>query len=521
MDMTIHGLLAQRAVELGDREFLHFNGENVTFAQLEARSRKAATGLAALGIGKGDRVALMLDNCIEYLVLWFALSRIGAIEVPLNTAHKGDVLAHMLTLSRACAIIIETKYIASLDEIASRLHEAPMRVVRREVAEVGDGVDLDAVLTATGKAPEVEVSPDDPYAIMFTSGTTGVSKGALMPQAYALNTARQICAATGYTPADCLLNVLPLFHGNAQVLSVLPALISGARTVLCEKFSASRFWDIVREHHCTAFNYIGTILSVLMKAPPSAADRGHGLRVMMGAGAGPGLFESFEARFGVRLIEGYGMSEIGVPIQSDPNCRKPGSCGRQTAHYDLMLVDANGRPIETPDTPGELLVRPKVLSSMMIEYVGMPEKTLEAFRDLWFHTGDLLRFDDEGFWYFVDRSKDALRRRGENISSFEVERVVNAMEAVRECAVIPVPSELGEDDVMVCVVLQDGARADGAEVRAHCQAHMAAFMVPRYVRFLSALPKTATARVEKHKLKREGVTPDTWDADADSAMMLQ
>ena len=509
---TIHGLLDQQAARYGETPFVTFRDIDYSFAEIDAMSRRAAAGLAAQGIGKGDRVALMLDNCVEYLALWLGLSRLGAVEVPVNTGHRGTVLAHMLRLSQARLVVIEAGLVPALEEVATELNRPP-RMVVRGAAHVETAVPLETLMATQDSPPEIAVAAGDPYAIMFTSGTTGVSKGALMPQGYALNAARQICEATGYSEADCLYNALPLFHGNAQVLSALPALMAGARTVLCERFSASRFWDDIRAYDCTAFNYIGTILSVLMKAPPSPADRDHSLRVMMGAGAGKGLFEAFEARFGVSLIEGYGMSEIGVPITSDPERKRPGSCGRQTPHYDLMLVDRDGQPIETPDTPGELLVRPKRPNGMMIEYVEMPEKTVEAFRDLWFHTGDLLQFDADGFWFFLDRDKDALRRRGENISSFEVERVINAMPEVAECAVIPVPSDLGEDDVMVCVVPGDGQQVTGPAVREHCRGRMADFMLPRYVRLVSALPKTATARVEKHKLKAEGMTADTWDAE--------
>ncbi|WP_165937636.1 AMP-binding protein [Antarcticimicrobium sediminis] len=513
---TIHDLLAQQARRYGEAPFVTFKDVAFSFADLDAMSRRAAAGLAAIGVGKGDRVALMIDNCVEYLALWFGLSRLGAVEVPLNTGHRGAVLSHMLRLSKARVIVIEPGLIPTFKEAAADLASPPCMVVRGPV-DMDGAVSLDAVMAIEDVPPEVAVAPSDPYAIMFTSGTTGLSKGALMPQGYALNAARQICEATGYGEGDCLYNALPLFHGNAQVLSALPALMAGARTVLCDRFSARRFWDDIRDHRCTAFNYIGTILSVLMKAPESPADRDHGLQVMMGAGAGKGLFEAFEARFGVSLIEGYGMSEIGVPITSDPARKRPGSCGRQTAHYDLMLMGRDGNAIETPDTPGELLVRPKRPNGMMIEYVEMPEKTVEAFRDLWFHTGDLLQRDADGFWFFLDRDKDALRRRGENISSFEVERVINMMPEVVECAVIPVPSDLGEDDVMICVVPRDGAQVSGQAVRAYCQGKMADFMLPRYVRFVPVLPKTATARVEKHKLKSEGVTADTWDAETEDA----
>lgn len=509
---TIHGLLIQQAARYGQRRFLTFGDTEVSFAELEVMSARAAAGLAQLGVSKGDCVALMLDNCVEYLALWFGLARLGAVEVPLNTAHRGAVLTHMLRLSKARVVVIDPAYLPALTEVRAEIPWS-LTVISRGAAPEGC-LALDAVLACTASASEVQVSAGDPYAIMFTSGTTGLSKGALMPHGYALAAAGQICAATGYGEDDCLYNALPLFHGNAQILSALPALMAGAETVLVPKFSASRFWDDLRKHRCTAFNYIGTILSMLMKAPESPDDRRHTLRVMMGAGAGKGLFEAFEARFGVTLIEGYGMSEIGVPIMAEPTRSRPGSCGRQTPHYDLMLIDAAGNPITTPDTPGQLLVRPKAPHGMMIEYVDMPEKTVEAFRNLWFHTGDLLQVDAEGFWYFLDRDKDALRRRGENISSFEVERILNAEDGVRECAVIPVPSELGEDEVMACVVPVEDAERDPAALRAACEGKMADFMLPRFIRYLPELPKTPTARVEKHRLKAEGVTSDTWDFEA-------
>ncbi len=512
-DTTIHGLLKRQATRYGPRPFLTFGEQTISFAALQEMSDRAAAGLAALGVGKGDRVALMLDNCVEYLALWFGLSRLGAVEVPLNTAQRGAVLAHMLRISKARLVVSEAHHLPAIDAVRDDLAWSLLTVVRGAPQPAG-AVSLDELMACTDQPPEIEVSAQDPYAIMFTSGTTGPSKGALMPQGYALAAARQICDATGYGEEDCLYNALPVFHGNAQVLSALPALMAGARMVLVERFSASRFWDDIRTHGCTSFNYIGTILSVLMKAPPTPDDRRHSLRIMMGAGAGKGLFEAFEARFGTKLIEGYGMSEIGVPIMSDPARARPGSCGRQTAHYDLLLADAAGQAITTPDTPGQLLVRPKRANGMMIEYVEMPEKTVEAFRDLWFHTGDLLQFDADGFWYFVDRDKDALRRRGENISSFEVERVINTLETVSECAVIPVPSDLGEDDVMVCIVQRTGSSPDPLAVREHCRGRMADFMLPRYVRFVAELPKTPTARVEKHRLRAEGITPDTWDADS-------
>ncbi|PWC52542.1 AMP-binding protein [Azospirillum sp. TSO22-1] len=512
---TVHAVLRDRAERQGGRAFLSFGGETFSYAALWHLCERAAAGLQGLGVGKGDTVAILMGNKPEFLALWFGAAAIGAIEVPLNTAHRGDLLAHMLDIAECGIIVADAEFVPAVLAVAERLPrlkhlviagEPPAAAGRLAVHRLADLMDND------GRWRDPGVAWSDPYAIMFTSGTTGPSKGAVMPHHYGVRMGELIAGATGYTEDDCLYNALPLFHGNAQVLSTMPALLSGARMVLAEKFSAGRFWDDIRRHGCTEFNYIGTILSMLMKAEPSPADRDHPLRLMMGAGAGPGLFEAFEARFGVTLVEGYGMSEIGLPLMSTRERRKPGSCGVPTEDYEVRLVGNDG--LEAADgQPGELLIRPKRPHAMMLEYRRMPEKTVEAWRDLWFHTGDVLERDADGFYRFVDRRKDAIRRRGENISSFEVERTVNSHPAVQESAAIPVPSELGEDEVMVCVVAKPGAALAPDELIAHCRANMAAFMVPRYVRPMAELPKTPTQRVEKYRLRAEGVTADTWDRE--------
>jgi len=331
-----------------------------------------------------------------------------------------------------------------------------------------------------------------------------------MPQRFPLLVGEIIARVVKYTPDDVLYNALPLFHGNAQFLSTIPALLAGAQVVLARKFSVSRFWDEVRQFGCTEFNYIGGIIPMLMKAEPSPRDRDHPVRVMMGAGAPRELFRKFEQRFGVRLIEGYGMSEIGIPLITLDPATPPGSCGAPHPWYDVLLVDEAGGEVPD-DTPGELLVRPRGLSGMMLEYYGMPERTVEAWRDLWFHTGDYLKRDASGNFWFVDRKKDALRRRGENISSWEVEQVINAHPDVLESAAIGVPADVGEDEVMVCVAPKPGRVLDPAQLTSFCAERMAPFMVPRYVRIMSVLPKTPTERVQKFELRGQGVTADTWD----------
>jgi len=282
--------------------------------------------------------------------------------------------------------------------------------------------------------------------------------------------------------------------------------------LLSKRFSASRFWHDIKRYGCTEFNYIGGILAILLKTEPHPDDRNNSLRVLLGAGANREISEAFEQRFNVKLVESYGMSEIGAPLGNGISERKLGSCGTLNKNYQIKLIDDKGHEVAL-NTPGELLIRPLNQHSMMLEYYRMPEKTVEAWQDLWFHTGDFLQRDEDDYYYFVDRKKDALRRRGENISSFEVEQSVNCHSAVMESAAIAVKSELGEDDVMICVALKPEHHLEAQELLEHCSERMAYFMVPRYIRFLDVMPKTPTERIQKYLLREQGVTEDTFDVE--------
>lgn len=522
-EVTVHGLLLARAAEHPNREFLVFEEQRYTYAQVVAQSRAMAGRLHAIGVRNGDRVALMMANRPEFLFAWFGCSMLGAVEVPVNTAHVGDFLAYVLEQASCRAIVTEAAFWPQLSPVIERsaslehaivLDGAPAHSGRVQVTALED-VHEDALEDALASGA---IFADSPHAILFTSGTTGPSKGAVLPQQYPLIIGEIVARTVGYTSEDVLYNALPLFHGNAQFLSTVPALLAGARVVLARRFSASQFWDDIRRHRCTEFNYIGGIVSILMKADPSPADRDHTLRVMMGAGAPKELFRQFEQRFGVCLFEGYGMSEIGIPLIADGATTPAGSCGRPHPWYQVRLVDDEGRAVGD-DEPGEALVRPLLPNAMLREYFGMPDRTVEAWRDLWFHTGDYLKRDASGYYWFVDRKKDALRRRGENISSWEVERVVSSHPDVLESAAVATPAEIGEDEVLICVTLREGRRLSPPELVAWCEERMPAFMVPRYVRMLPALPKTPTERVQKFELRRAGVTTDTWDrlANAETA----
>lgn len=514
-NQTVHGLLARQVERYSDREFLLFEDQVFSFADLERESRQVAAGLQKSGIGKGDKVALMMGNRPEYLFTWFGLSMLGAIEVPLNTAHKGELLAYMVDKAECKLLIVDACYWQQIAEVLDNLPALKSAIVLDQDIGVSriPTSRYETLINNSGDFDSPTITAQDAIAILFTSGTTGPSKGAVMPQRYPLFLAEMICGSVAYTEQDCLYNALPLFHGNAQFLSTIPALMSGARMVLARRFSASAFWNDIDRYQCTEFNYIGGILAILMKADPKPDDADNSLRVMMGGGASVDLFETFEQRFGVTLVEGYGMSEIGIPLQNSIDDRKPGSCGVVQPDYEVRLVDDEGRDVGN-NVPGECLIRPRQPGSMMLEYYRMPEKTVEAWQDLWFHTGDYLMRDDDDHYHFIDRKKDALRRLGENISSYEVESIINSHPAVLESAAIAVPSELGEDEVMVCVTLKPDRQLNATELVRFCEEQMAYFMVPRYIRFLDQMPKTATERIQKYRLREQGVTEGTYDREA-------
>lgn len=515
--MNIHGVLKDKVKKCGSQDFFYFQDQSFTYSDLDKESDKVAKGLQSLGIRKGDKVAIIMDNRPEFLFLWFGLSKLGAIEVPINTAHKGDLLVHMIDTAQCCLMVVESSY---LDRVASVLKDLPgieKIVVLNDDESIAPHLnkktfDYHTEIDNDGVFKKTDVLLSDPFAIIFTSGTTGPSKGSLMPQNYALFMGKVCMECCEYTEDDCLYNTLPLFHGNAQFLSTMPALMSGAKMVISPRFSASRFWPDVKKYDCTEFNYIGGILPILLKADPKPDDADNPLRIMFGGGCPPDLFDEVENRFGVTLLEGYGMSEIGLPLLNTMKSRKKGTCGKPVYGCQVKLVDDFGIEV-APGIPGELLLRNKEPFTMLLGYYNMPEKTVEAWKDLWFNTGDYLVADQDGFFNFVDRKKDALRRRGENISSHEVEKVINSNPAVLESAAIGVKSEMTEDEVMVCIKLKNNVRITPESLLDYCQKRMAYFMVPRFVRIMDQLPKTKTQKILKARLRDEGITQETWDRE--------
>jgi crotonobetaine/carnitine-CoA ligase len=518
---VIGKLVREKALGQKDRVFLRFKDEAVTYQQLDEISNRFAHGFKALGITKNDKIAIMMKNHPDFLYTWFGSAKLGAVEVPINTAYKGDLLRHIINNSDSRILVMDGDLLERLTSIKEDLTKLEQIICHGEIVqEVSRSLPvpvsaLERFFEYPSDPLEVDVGPKDPIAIIYTSGTTGVSKGAVCPHSFFLHQARLVAELRDLGSQDILYTFLPLFHLNAQVFTVLTALLNDAQVVLSDRFSASAFWDEIRKCGATQFNYLGAVMTILAKQEPKENDRDNPVRIAFGAACPPDVMEQVEERFGLVCLEGFGMTEIGIVVHEDIHARRIGSCGRVLGEcYQVRLVDDDDTEVGVGEV-GEIVVRPKKPYIMMTEYYKMPDKTLETYRNLWFHTGDYARKDEDGYFYFVDRKKDAIRRRGENISSFEVEKVINTHPKILECAVLAVPSELGEDEVKVNVVLRKDQTLTPEKLIEFCDERMAHFAVPRYVEYVTELPKTPTNRIEKYRLRELGITENTWDREVD------
>lgn len=487
--------------------------ERIGVRALDAAADSVAAGLRALGLASGDRVAVLLPASVASLQAWFGIARAGLVEVPLNPVSGTDLLSHQLRDSGARALICADDMVARVQQVLLDQPELP-RLIGVSVPGVAP---VDVVrfqdLLETAPGPEVPVDPGSAAVILYTSGTTGAPKGVLLSHRAGVNLARFTVELMQYTSADRLYSVFPLHHSNARYCSVMAGLEAGAEVLLHRKFSASRFWEICAEHDITAFNYQGAMVSLLHKQPARSSDTGHRVRVAFGAPCPAEIFTDFEHRFGLVLTEIYGSTETSLVCVMPPTQRRVGSAGQESSLYRVQIVDDRDQPV--PDGQvGEIVARPRRPGWMFDGYHGNPRATVEAWSNLWFHTGDRGIRDADGFITFVDRVKDTIRRRGENISSWEIERVLGDHPDVEQVAAYGVPSALSEEDVMVAVVARAGRHPAAEDLLRHSRERLTAFAVPRYLRFVTALPMTPSQRVEKHRLRAEGLTEDTWDGEA-------
>ena len=513
-ERTLPALLRRQAERFGARPLLSIAGAQWRHGDAADAAARCGAALRAANVARGDRVAVLCSNRIELLEVFLGCGWIGAASVPINAASMGPQIEYYLSNSGARLLVLEGRF-------ADRLETADLsRTQLERIWIVGDAAGFGSTLggvpcvpypSTTDAADAAEILPGETLAILYTSGTTGPAKGVTCPHAqyywWGVNTARIL----GVSASDVLCTTLPLFHINA-LNTFAQASITGCRAVFETRFSASDFWRAVHACDATVVYLLGAMVPILLAQPERAAERAHRVRIGLGPGVPAAACDAFRSRTGVTLLEGYGSTETNFVIATAANSPRSGVMGWLRPGFEARVVDEHDVELP-PGEAGELVLRADEPFAFATGYFGMPDKTLEAWRNLWFHTGDRVVRGADGAFRFFDRIKDAIRRRGENISSYEVEQVLLSHPDVGAVAVYPVRSELAEDEVMAALIPQPGRSLDPAELARFCAARLPRFAVPRYIDVVSDLPRTENGKVQKYKLRERGVTASTWDGE--------
>ena len=510
VEAMAHLFLEKRAAQTPQATFFSFLDETYTLDSFNRSANRLARGLKERGIGHGTHVFVLMETSVEYMHLWFALSKLGAVEVPVNIAYRGDLLRHVVVTSEATVAVMDMGF---QDIVSEAFPEGtPFGLTILNGGE-GKGVSF-AELYLEGDDSNLDHSlkHDEITGIIFTSGTTGPSKGVMLSHNYLSAYGLMYAEINGLKDDDVVYNFLPFFHIAAKFLTIA-ALVCGGRMRLQSRLSISTFWDEVRQHGVTNFLGVGGICNMLIARPAAPDDATTSIRTIYAVPDPADIHEEVERRFGCKMTTVYGSTEVGLPLfRSVHDAYKPGSCGRVSPYYDVQIVDANDAPVPV-GVSGEIVVRPKRPFLIGSGYIGMPERTIRAWRNLWLHSGDRGHVDEDGWFFFDDRATDSIRRRGENISSFEVELSVSKHPAVAEAVAVSAPSDIGEDEVRVLVTLRKGHSLKPEDLLQHCYRQMAYFMVPRFIDIVEDFPRTATAKVEKYKIRAAGLSQETWDRE--------
>jgi crotonobetaine/carnitine-CoA ligase len=517
---TIDRVLRDRGQQWGDKTFLNWlpTGATMSYSQLDELTLRVGSGLAAAGVEAGSHVGVLMENCPEQLLAILGPARCGFVSVPLNAAAKGQLLAYFLNHADCTALIVEESLLSRFleaSDLLPRVHH--VFVVRPDRGEpqqkaspidaVGEHVmhEFEGLLDATAQLPVDAPAFNDLAMLLFTSGTTGPSKAIMYTHAHFIYWGSDVAFHHEYTPQDIAYVFLPLFHGNALLGSTMGSLMAGASIALTHRFSVSKFWEHIRSSGATVFNGVGAVTNYLWKQVPSPLDLDHQVRRCHLAPV-PGFAKGFEERFGMTIMSAFGLTDycLGAAYNTKSRRDKLGSCGLPRAGIDLRVVDENDFDM-APGEPGEIVMRNNNPWGASLGYYKQPEATAASRRNLWFHTGDRGSIDADGYIWYTDRIKDAIRRRGENISAFEVEEVIRTYPAISDVAVYPVRAETSEDEVAVTVTLKPGAKANFSHesLLEYCSHNLAYFMVPRYVQVAEEMPMTLSQKVEKYKLRRE------------------
>jgi crotonobetaine/carnitine-CoA ligase len=509
---TLPGLIMLGAERFGDKSLLRFDALDRSFDEVRDEVAAAGGTLTEAGIGRGDRVAMMCENRIELLDLMLGCAWIGAVAVPLNTALRGDQLRHQLSNSGARVLVMDSGLVDLLGVVEKPASLEAVWALDGVPDQVPAGYDVVEPPAPGAPVDAARVGAGETAAILYTSGTTGPAKGVQCPHAQFYWWGILMGEVFDLTEDDVLYTSLPLFHTNA-LNAFVQALVAGSTFHLGPRFSASRFWTRLAEADATVTYVLGAMVNILMSRPEGPEDRAHKVRVALAPATPPDLFDRFGERFGLQLLDGYGSTEANGVLFSTMDDQRPGFMGPVREGFQAIVADDQDQ--ELPDgTDGELLLRADPPFSFATGYFGMPEKTVEAWRNLWFHTGDRVVREPDGWFRFVDRIKDTIRRRGENISSFEVEQAILSHPAVSAAAAFPVASEMAEDEVAAALILEDGASLTPEELMRHCEPRLAYFAIPRFVRIVAELPQTANGKVRKSVLRDAGVLDGDWDREA-------
>jgi crotonobetaine/carnitine-CoA ligase len=512
---SLYDALRTAALECPDKEFVRVSGESFTYGEALGLVERAARGLRALGLEPGDRVGLMTMNCPESIWTWLGSNAAGLIDVPFNAEARGRLLDYFVGDAAPRVLIGTEDYLTIL---ADETGHSPDFVVRigaghtEPFAGRAKSLNFDELL-AKGATSDLELSvtPDMTATIMYTSGTTGPSKGVMLPQRYYTAQAESAGLLLDVTQNDVFYCVQPLFHIDARAW-VAAAVRVHSVIAVGSRFSVTGFWDEMRAHGATVFGTIGTMLWLLSKQPPRADDTDIPARLAVCSSTPGEILHDFEKRFGIQIVEAYGMTECLIIASAPASETQAGRIGQGVPMLDVQLVDDDDAPVEQGEV-GEVVYRPLEQFMMMQGYWQKPADTVTAWRNLWFHTGDLAKQHDDGYLEFIGRKKDSIRRRGENVSAWEVETAVLAHPKVLEVAAIGVPSEVGEEDVAILVVAVPGQDIDPRDLVDFVSKDLPRFAVPRYVELVASLPKTPSERIEKGKVRERGITEAAWDSN--------
>jgi len=512
-DRTLPAMLTRQAERFAQKPLVTAGGTTWTYADTYEAAARCAGTLRSAGIEPGDRVAVICSNRIEFLEIVLGCAWLGAIAVPINVASRGPQLQHILSNCAARLLVMEAAYAENL----TLLHPPELAIEAIWLIDPTTDVRIGKVVSTSmprgsERRAAAAVGPGDLALILYTSGTTGPSKGVCCPQAqyfwWAVNTASLLQLRAD----DVLCTSLPLFHTNA-LNTFYQALLTGSSVCFEKRFSASRFFASLAHYRATVTYVLGAMVPILLSRPCSAEEAAHTVRVALAPGVPAQFHEEFTQRTGIRLLDGWGSTETNFVLGATIEHQKPELMGPVFEGFQARVVDDQGNDV-ADDAPGELVVRADDPSAFASGYFRAPEKTAEAWRNRWFHTGDRVVRQSDGYFRFIDRLKDTIRRRGENISSFEVEQVLLGHAAVANAAAFPVRSRLAEDEVMAAVILHPGRQLTEAELIAFCEPRLPYFAIPRYLEFVRELPTTESGKVQKYKLRERGVTEKTWDREA-------